>query len=243
MQLSAEAVAVISTGDTMAAMTAVETRKGRSMGEPECRESTAQIGEGKASLEEVLRTPPESWLAYADLVKKWSERSNLVGAKTEEALREVLFADAVMLCDPALLPLGSRFVDVGAGAGAPAIPMLLARPDLSATLVEPRRLRVEFLRAAVESLGLTDRCQVLKQKLGTAPLADAPFDVALSRATFPPQDWLSRAGAIAPRAVAMVAGRPLPDGKRLLERAYALPFSGSPRGLALYRVGAKKRRR
>ena len=219
----------------MAAMTAV-MRKGRSMGEPECRESTAELGEGNPSLEDVLSAPPAPWQRYAELVVEWSARSNLVGAKTKEALAEVLFADALMLCDESLLPRGSRFVDIGAGAGAPAIPMLLMRPDLSATLVEPRRLRVEFLRAAVEALGLEDRCIVLKQKLGTAPLPGAPFDVAISRATFPPPEWLRRASALAPRAVAMVAGRPLPEGERLLERAYALPFSHSPRGLALYAV-------
>ncbi len=204
------------------------------MREPECGESTAPMEEGKVSLEALLREPPTSWSRYAELVEKWSARSNLTGAKTPEALAEVLFADAAMLCDDALLPRGARFVDIGAGAGAPAIPMLLRRPDLKATLVEPRRLRVEFLRAALAALALEDRCAVLKQKLGAAPLPGAPFDVAISRATFPPDEWLRRASALAPRAVAMVAGRPLPDGEMLAQRTYELPFSRSPRRLALY---------
>ena len=55
------------------------------------------------------------------------------------------------------VPEGSRVVDIGSGAGLPGIPLGLARPDLSVTLVEPMARRVEFLTEVVaeleESLG------------------------------------------------------------------------------------------
>jgi 16S rRNA (guanine527-N7)-methyltransferase len=50
------------------------------------------------------------------------------------------------------VPQGARVVDVGSGAGLPGIPLGLARPDLSMTLVEPMARRVEFLEEAVAEL-------------------------------------------------------------------------------------------
>ena len=50
------------------------------------------------------------------------------------------------------VPQGARVVDVGSGAGLPGIPLGLARPDLTMTLVEPMARRVEFLEQAVAEL-------------------------------------------------------------------------------------------
>ena len=51
------------------------------------------------------------------------------------------------------VPEGARVVDVGSGAGLPGIPLGLARPDLTLSLVEPMARRVEFLEEAVAELG------------------------------------------------------------------------------------------
>ena len=50
------------------------------------------------------------------------------------------------------VPHGARVVDVGSGAGLPGIPLGLARPDVTLTLVEPMARRVEFLQEAVAEL-------------------------------------------------------------------------------------------
>jgi 16S rRNA (guanine527-N7)-methyltransferase len=54
------------------------------------------------------------------------------------------------------VPHGARVVDVGSGAGLPGIPLGLARPDLTMTLVEPMARRVEFLEEAVADVGHGD---------------------------------------------------------------------------------------
>jgi 16S rRNA (guanine527-N7)-methyltransferase len=51
-----------------------------------------------------------------------------------------------------VVPHGARVVDVGSGAGLPGIPLGLARPDLTVTLVEPMARRVEFLEEALRDL-------------------------------------------------------------------------------------------
>lgn len=207
------------------------------MEERKPREHTAPPSLSKgASIEARLREISPTWAEYDRLVETWNARLNLTGGKDARARAEILFTDAVVLEDPELLPEGARFVDVGAGVGAPAIPLLLARPDLSATLVEPRRLRVAFLRTAIGTLDLVDRCVVLEQRLEKDGVPGMPFDVAISRATFAPDEWLRRAAGLAPRAIAMVAGEPLPEGDRLAERRYELPYSGAPRALGLYRI-------
>jgi 16S rRNA (guanine527-N7)-methyltransferase len=50
------------------------------------------------------------------------------------------------------VPAGARVVDVGSGAGLPGVPLGLARPDVTLTLVEPMARRVEFLDEVVAGI-------------------------------------------------------------------------------------------
>ncbi|MGE3636696.1 MAG: hypothetical protein AB7P00_42735 [Sandaracinaceae bacterium] len=112
-------------------------------------------------------------------------------------------------------------------------------PSLSAVLVEPRRKRVAFQRTAIGSLGLEARARVVEARFeGTAP-DGAPFDLAISRATFAPDDWLRRARSLSPVvAVLGVDALPDPDAHRarvLADVVYRLPFADRPRRLGVYR--------
>jgi 16S rRNA (guanine527-N7)-methyltransferase len=82
------------------------------------------------------------------------------------------------------VPEGARVVDVGSGAGLPGIPLGLARPDLSLTMVEPMARRVEFLEEAVRELG------------NGADGAGSPF----------PSSWRIVRGRAEDRAVATAVG-------------------------------------
>ena len=53
---------------------------------------------------------------------------------------------------PLLPSEAGRICDLGSGGGLPGIPLAIARPDLEATLTEPRRLRAAFLELVVESV-------------------------------------------------------------------------------------------
>lgn len=180
-------------------------------------------------------------LAYGALVARWNAHIDLTAARTPEQLAEVLFADALVLTDEALVPRDARVLDVGSGAGAPAVPLALLRPDVSLVLVEPRRKRVAFLRTAVGSLDtLAGRVEVRELKLD--PLAPtvvgSPFDVAMARATFAPSVWLPLALRLATRALVLTAAETPPDapeGSRALhETRYLLPRTGAARRITAY---------
>ena len=100
----------------------------------------------------VSRETFERLEAYAGLLKAESQRQNLVSASSLEHLWERHILDSVQLVrfEP---HAGASWVDVGSGAGFPGIVIacLVEGPVL---LVEPRRLRAEFLRDVVAALGL-----------------------------------------------------------------------------------------
>jgi 16S rRNA (guanine527-N7)-methyltransferase len=178
--------------------------------------------------------------AYLELVATWNRKLDLTAARSAGALVEVMLADAFMLASADTIAPSSRVLDVGSGAGAPVLPLLLLRSDLSAVLVEPLRKRVAFLRTALGTLGLVKRASVLEQKLELAAEridGAAAFDVALSRATFAPELWLPLGLRLAPRTLVLLAGQapPRAAGAELEQlREYKLPSSQAERKLARY---------
>jgi 16S rRNA (guanine527-N7)-methyltransferase len=186
----------------------------------------------------------DSLARYAALVRGWNTRVNLTAARTDASLCEVLLADALVLRAPELIADGTRLVDVGTGAGAPLLPLLLLRPDLSAVGIEPLHKRVAFLRTAAARLGLLERLQVRLERVEPdAPaVAGGPFELACSRATFAPELWLRVGLSLAP-AVLVLAVDDTPPGvlpervELACARSYTLPFSGAPRCALRYERG------
>ncbi len=182
----------------------------------------------------------QGWGAYLDLTRDWAARTDLTSASSDEELAEVLFLDAATLIGAGWVEPGASIVDVGAGVGAPLIPLLLADTSLSGTLVEPRRIRATFLRTAIGTLGLQTRVTVAEHRIDpNAPtVKGAPFDIAMSRATFPPTQWLPIGQALAPETWVLTAGTEVdpPEGARLTNRVdYEVPSTGAPRSAFAFR--------
>ncbi|HEY1404456.1 MAG TPA: RsmG family class I SAM-dependent methyltransferase [Pyrinomonadaceae bacterium] len=99
---------------------------------------------------------------YYEHLLKWNGRLHLVApcAPAEFATRHVL--ESLMAC--AHMPEGARACDVGSGGGLPIIPCLVARPDVSATLVEASTKKAVFLREALSNLGMQDRARVIAHR-------------------------------------------------------------------------------
>lgn len=136
------------------------------------------------------RPRAESVVAFGGLLLQWAKVINLTGASSLEVLVRRHFSDS--LAAAKVLPPNIKFVDVGSGGGLPGIPLLLMRPDLQATLVEPTAKRVAFLRTAVRAAGLQGRVDVIAGRVGPGEAIEAgTWSAALARAVWNPEEWVS----------------------------------------------------
>lgn len=165
-----------------------------------------------------------------DLVALWNRRVDLTAARSAEELVDLYLIDALVLAaaEPATSAPQS-WLDVGSGAGAPGLVVQLLRPGLALTLVEPRAKRVAFLRTALGQLRLGARLESSRSDQLPAKVCD----VAFSRATFSPAEWLVEGARLARRAVWVLLARgevPALSGWQLdCELAYEWPLTSAPR--------------
>jgi 16S rRNA (guanine527-N7)-methyltransferase len=124
---------------------------------------------------DVSRETFERIEAYAALLREESVRQNLVSASTLDYLwaRHILDSAQLVRFEPRA---GASWVDIGSGAGLPGI-VIACLVEGPVTLIEPRRLRAEFLHRVCESLGL--RVSVF---VGKAERAQGEYDVITARA-------------------------------------------------------------
>ena len=87
---------------------------------------------------------------YANLLREWSGRMNLVAPSTLNDIENRHFADSAQLAD--VLPRGVDVIDLGSGAGFPGI--VLAILGWRVTCVESIGKKVAFLTAVKEALEL-----------------------------------------------------------------------------------------
>ncbi len=168
-----------------------------------------------------------------------AQRTNLIGQQGPEGLVELAFVDAWLLETHGWVTAADVVIDVGSGAGLPALPLQLAT-GCKVHLVEPRKLRAEFLCGVRDALTLGDQVKVWAMKechLPARVLAEA--SVTTARAVFPPEVWLEKGPRLAERVVAFTT----PSQQTALSAAnvrcastieYALPFSGALRVLTLW---------
>ena len=117
--------------------------------------SSSQVGEFREALEseagvyqtKITVEAIERLSQYYVLLTKWNPRLHLVApcSPREFATRHVL--ESLMLLPH--LPQAAKVADIGSGAGLPIIPCLIARPDITATLIESSKKKAVFLREAL----------------------------------------------------------------------------------------------
>jgi 16S rRNA (guanine527-N7)-methyltransferase len=115
---------------------------------------------------------------YHDLILLWSNRMNLVSGGDMKNLISNHFLDSL---DPiAEIPDTGEMIDIGSGAGFPAIPFAIFRPRLKVTLLESIHKKILFLKTVKEYLGL-ENTEVIEMRLEQFS-APRKFDLATIRA-------------------------------------------------------------
>jgi 16S rRNA (guanine527-N7)-methyltransferase len=138
---------------------------------------------------------------YLALIIAWSRRAGLTSVSDPDEIQrrhlaeslalQVLLRDAGIATgaatDDSTGDSGTMIVDIGAGAGFPGVPMLIADPSLRLTLVESNGRRCDFLREVVRDLSL-DGVSVVNARAedaGRDPELRAQFDLVVARAVAP----------------------------------------------------------
>ncbi|MDH4334488.1 MAG: 16S rRNA (guanine(527)-N(7))-methyltransferase RsmG [Chloroflexota bacterium] len=131
--------------------------------------------------------PPGYFVAierYVALLLVANERLNLTRVVAPEAIARTHLLDAL-----AALPLldawaPDRVIDLGSGGGVPAIPLALARPGMSWTLVDSVAKKADALREVVAALGLRDVAVLAEraETLGRDPRHRERYAVVTARA-------------------------------------------------------------
>jgi 16S rRNA (guanine(527)-N(7))-methyltransferase RsmG len=93
-------------------------------------------------------------LAFLALLKKWNARIDLT-ASTEWTILGPLFVEALWASGYYPNKL-SQHLDIGSGAGFPAIPIRIISPQIQLEMVESREKRAVFLECVARELGLIE---------------------------------------------------------------------------------------
>ena len=119
--------------------------------------------------------------AHARLLLEWNLRTNLTRVADVRELARRHFVESLLAAS--LIPqhpTGPSLLDIGSGAGFPGLAARVVRPDLRATLLEPRGPKAAFLSAAA-ALYPPPPVRVVPRRL--QELSDAtPWDVITTRA-------------------------------------------------------------
>jgi 16S rRNA (guanine527-N7)-methyltransferase len=117
------------------------------------------LAEAPAAAREIFGERFPSAQRYAELLATAGVQRGLIGPREVPRLWDRHVLNCAVLSE--LLPADATLCDVGSGAGLPGIPVALARPDVSVTLLEPLLRRTTFLEEVVRELGL-DNVTVLR---------------------------------------------------------------------------------
>ena len=183
-------------------------------------------------------------VAYVDLLKDAAAQQNLVAPSTLETVWERHILDSAQLLRFATAH--GTWADIGSGAGLPGMVIAILSSD-PITLIEPRRLRADFLVETAQALGLSNvsvECAKVERVKGR-------FDAITARAVAQLDRLLAMAHHLATSSTLWV----LPKGKSAqselaqaqlnwhcdasVEKSCTDPGSEI---LVLTRVGAKKKR-
>ncbi|SDN68533.1 16S rRNA (guanine(527)-N(7))-methyltransferase RsmG [Acetanaerobacterium elongatum] len=120
---------------------------------------------------------------YKDLLLDWSTRMNLTAIKDEEGIAVKHFLDSILLDAKLHLSENARLIDVGTGAGFPAVPVKIMRPDIFITLADGLNKRITFLKELTAQLGLeSEAIHTRAEDLGKNPAYRERYDYATARA-------------------------------------------------------------
>ncbi len=122
----------------------------------------------------------EKFDVYFHHLVETNKYMNLTAITEEDEVVVKHFLDSVLPFE--LFEKGTKIVDVGSGAGFPAIPLKIFRDDLEVCMLDSLNKRVKFLNDVIEKLNLKNAAAVHGRAEDFAKENREKFDVATARA-------------------------------------------------------------
>ena len=120
----------------------------------------------------------ETFCRFGEALLEQNKVMNLTAITEPGAVARLHFVDCM-----ALLPLadlrGKAVIDVGCGAGFPGVPLKLAEPSISLTLLDSLQKRVRWLDETLTAMGVQAECVAARAEEFSAR---EQYDIAVSRA-------------------------------------------------------------
>lgn len=177
----------------------------------------------------------QQFRTYLDLLVRWNRAQRLTGLREPASIVQQLFRDSLLFL--ACIPSGTQTIaDIGAGAGFPGIPLAIARPEISITLIEAKRKRASFLRAVKRELS-AQNMSVIEGRAGAMASENelkGSFDVVVSKAVGSLPELLPIAmGYLKAEGIFIASGPP----KGALRAGKDLPRGMEPRTISAPEFG------
>jgi 16S rRNA (guanine527-N7)-methyltransferase len=119
---------------------------------------------------------------HAQSLLEWNRKINLTAITEPDEIAVKHFLDAIAPLE--LLPTQGCLLDIGTGGGFPGLPLKVIRPELSMTLIDGIRKKVNFVKHVIRLLGLHDieALQVRAEDLRRDTQFAGRFDIIVCRA-------------------------------------------------------------
>lgn len=124
------------------------------------------------------------YVTYYEMIVEKNKVMNLTAITDFPEFVDKHFADSLSLVHAADLSKVHYVMDVGTGAGFPAIPLKIAFPHLHITMLDSLQKRIGFLNEVIQELNLSNMEAVhgRAEELGHNPKYRERYDLCVSRA-------------------------------------------------------------
>ncbi len=127
----------------------------------------------------------EQFKTYFELLMHYNKQVNLTAITSARGVIKHHFTDSLMLQNWYDVAAAKGIVDVGTGAGFPALPLKIMYPHLPMILIEPNGKKRKFLELVVEELGLSDVQTCAYDWRTFIRTTESELDLFVSRAALP----------------------------------------------------------
>ncbi len=135
---------------------------------------------------QITEEQADKLVRLCDFMVDYNQNVNLTSITEFHEVVMKHFVDSVLPFFMLDIPEGSSFIDVGTGAGFPALPLLIVRPDLKGTLCDSLNKRCVYLEKACAEVGISaEIIHARSEELGRKKRECCDFSTARAVAAMP----------------------------------------------------------